>query len=185
MLVVEKVLGNVQTDPSLSAEHQEWRRAGNVEVVELTPLEAQKIRQRTISNKGSRLGINLDRGTVLRDGDVLYRDSCEARMILVHLKPEGVLRITLLPTVSEAELIDFAVRLGHMLGNQHWPVKIDDRTIYVPVSVDKRVMETVLKTYNLPGIIYAFEAHAVGAILPLQPTAHLRNHEHSHPHDHE
>lgn len=184
MLVVEKVLGNVQTDPFLSAEYQEWQITGNVEVVELTPLEAQKIRQRTISNKGNQLGINLERGTVLRDGDVLYRDSREARMILVHLKPEEVLCITLLPTASEAELINFAVRLGHMLGNQHWPVKIDGRTIYVPISVDKRVMGTVLKTYSLPGIIYAFEAHAVGAILPLQPTAHARDHEHPHPHGH-
>lgn len=185
MLVVEKVLGNVQTDPSLSAEHQEWQRTGNVEVVELTPLEAQKIRQRIVSNKGSRLGINLERGTVLQDGDVLYRNSREARMILVRLKPEEVLCITLLPTASEAELIHFAVRLGHMLGNQHWPVKIDGRTIYVPISVDKKVMETVLKTYNLPGIIYAFETHAVGAILPLQPIPHTHNHEHPYPHSHE
>lgn len=185
MLVIEKVLGNVHIDPSLSAEHQEWQRSGDVEVVELTPLEAQKIRQRIVGNKGSRLGMNLERGTVLQDGDVLYRDSREARMILVRLKPEEVLCITLLSTTSEAELIHVAVRLGHMLGNQHWPVKTDGRTIYVPISVDKKVMETVLKTYNLPGIIYTFDTHAVGAIPPLQPLPHTHHHEHPDPDTHE
>lgn len=186
MLVIETVLGNLQTDPNLSADHRQWETTGIVERVELTHLDAQKSRLRATSDRGTELGINLERGTVLRDGDVLYRDSERGRMIVVRLKAEEVLRITILPTASDGELIDVAVRLGHLLGNQHWPVKMDGRTVYVPVSVDKRVVETVLKTYDLPGIVYAFETHAVGAILPLQATGHAHDHvhPHSHPHGH-
>lgn len=184
MLVIETVLGNVQTDPALSAEYRQWQTTGIVERVELTALDAQKSRLRATSDRGTELGINLERGTVLKDGDVLYRDSGKVWMILVRLKPEEVLRITILPTASDAELINVAVRLGHLLGNQHWPVKMVGRTVYVPVSVDKKVVETVLKTYDLPGIDYAFEAHAIGAIPPLQATGHAHDHARSHSHSH-
>ena len=54
-------------------------------------------------------------------------------------------------------------------------VKIEGMTVYVPVSVDTKVMDTVLRTYNLDGIEYRFEQGNVGAISRVVP------HEHPHP----
>ncbi len=178
MIVVEAILGNVGEDARLGDLERRWRATGRAETVELTPAEAQKGRFRTVTDKGTPLGISLGRGTIVRDGDVLYLNESEGRMIVVRLKPEEVLMITVKPTGSAAELLRVAVQLGHVLGNQHWPVKIEGMSVYVPVSVDTKVMETVLKTYNLQGIEFRFEQGSVGAISRVVP------HEHPHPHEH-
>jgi len=178
MIVVEKILGNIGEDARLGDLHRRWQAVGRVETVELTPVEAQKGRLRTVTEKGTPLGMSLGRGTILRNGDVLYLNESEGRMIVARLKPEEILIITVKPAVSSAELLRVAVQLGHVLGNQHWPVKIEGTSVYVPVSVDKKVMETVLNTYNLQGIEYRFEARSVGVISRVVP------HEHPHPHEH-
>lgn len=187
MLVVDKLLGNLAEDSSLEALHRKCLAAGRVETVTLTALDAQKRRFRATTDKGESLGISLERGTFLRDGDVLFLEQDGSRMIVVRLKPEEVLRITLLPSASEEEIIEVAVRVGHILGNQHWPITIKGRDIFVPVTIDKEVVETVLRTYDLQGITYAFEEHAVGAMPPLQPKHHDHHHghPHSHPHNHD
>ncbi len=180
MIVVEQTLGNVGEDARLGDLHRRWQAAGTAETVELTPLEAQKGRLRTVTDKGTPLGLSLGRGTVLRDGDVLYLNEVEGRIIVARLKPEEVLVITVKPAASAADLLRVAVQLGHVLGNQHWPVKIEGMSVYVPVSVDKKVMETVLKTYDLPGIEYHFEQGSIGVISRTIPHAHPHPHVHHH-----
>ncbi len=180
MILVEEILGNVGEDARLGELHQRWQATGRVETVELTPLEAQKGRLRTVTDKGTPLGLSLGRGTALRNGDVLYLDESEARMIVARLRPEEVLIIAVKPAASPAELLRVAVQLGHVLGNQHWPVKIEGMLVYVPVSVEKKVMETVLKTYDLPGIEYRFAEGSVGAIPRMIP--HDPHPPHEHPH---
>ncbi len=180
MIVVEEILGNIGEDARLGDLHRRWQAIGRAETVDLTPLEAQKGRLRTITDQGTPLGMSLGRGSVLRDGDVLYLNESEAKMIVARLKPEEVLIITIKPAASTAELLKVAVQLGHVLGNQHWPVKVEGTSVYVPVSVDKKVMETVLKTYDLPGIEYRFEQGTVGAISRMIPHAHPHPHEHHH-----
>jgi len=180
MIVVQEILGNLGEDPRLGELGQAWDALGRVERVDLTPLEAQKGRLRTVTDKGTPLGMSLGRGTVLRDGDVVYLNEAEGRMIVARLKPEEVLVITLKPGSPPAELLRVAVQLGHVLGNQHWPVKIEGTAVYVPVSVDKKVMETVLKTYDLPGIEYRFEQGSVGVISRAVPHAHPHPHDHHH-----
>jgi len=180
MIVVEAIAGNLGEDARLRDLHQRCQAAGRAEPVELTPLEAQKGRLRTVTDKGTPLGLSLGRGTVLRDGDVLFLDEAEERMIVARLKPEEVLIITLKPAASPAELLRVAVQLGHVLGNQHWPVKIEGTSVYVPVSVDKKVMETVLKTYDLQGIEYRFEQGSIGVISRVVPHAHPHPHEPHH-----
>jgi urease accessory protein len=180
MIVVEEIRGNIDADPRLGELRRRWQMTGRVEIVDLSPLEAQKGRLRTLTDRGTPLGMSLRRGTVLQDGDVLYLNESEARMIVARLRPEEVLVITVKPAATEADLVRVAVQLGHVLGNQHWPVKIEGKSVYVPVSVDKKVMETVLRTYDLPGIEYRFERGAVGAISRMVPHAHPYPHEHRH-----
>ncbi len=97
-------------------------------------------------------------------------------MVVARIAPEEVLVIRLRPQEGPDDLIRVAVQLGHALGNQHWPVKVEGATVYVPVSVDKTVMETVLRTHGLEGIEYGFEECHVGAIPRVIPHAHGHTH---------
>lgn len=56
MIVVEEILGNVGEDTRLGDLHRRWRAMGRAETVELTPLEAQKGRLRTATDKGAPWG---------------------------------------------------------------------------------------------------------------------------------
>ncbi|MGH8650587.1 MAG: hypothetical protein ACREUP_14965, partial [Burkholderiales bacterium] len=87
MLVIEAILGNVGDDARLGELERQLRATGRAETVELTPAEAQKGRLRTSTDKGTPLGISLGRGTIVRDGDVLYLHEPEGRMIVPRLKP--------------------------------------------------------------------------------------------------
>ena len=164
MLVVEHVLGNAHTDTELRVLSERAEAAGRLETLRLTPLDAQKGRFRTTTDQGTPVGLSLGRGTVLRDGDVLWLEPATERMLVVRMAPEEVLVVSVKHRGDPADLFRIGLQLGHVLGNQHWPVKVEGTTVYVPVTVDKRVMASVLKTYRLQGIEYRFEQASVGAI---------------------
>ena len=50
------------------------------------------------------------------------------------------------------------VELGHALGNQHWPAVVKGTTVYVPLTVDRKVMASVMRTHAFAGITYEFVA---------------------------
>ena len=77
MVVIETVLGN-SSDP-------EWTgrlAASEVDVLDIDQWEAQKSRFRKTTAKGVEIAISVDRGTYIRDGDVLRWDA-QARSALV------------------------------------------------------------------------------------------------------
>ena len=48
------------------------------------------------------------------------------------------------------------VELGHALGNQHWPALVKDTRVFVPLTVDRKVMASVMNTHRFEGIRYEF-----------------------------
>lgn len=48
------------------------------------------------------------------------------------------------------------VELGHALGNQHWPAVIRGTRVYVPLTIARTVMASVMKTHAFEGISCAF-----------------------------
>ena len=48
------------------------------------------------------------------------------------------------------------VELGHALGNQHWPAVIKGSRVYVPLTVARAVMSSVMKTHSFEGVTYTF-----------------------------
>jgi urease accessory protein len=175
MVVVKVLGGNIHRDPQVAADYRKAEVWGHAELVWLTALDAQKGRVRVTSDQGTELGLCLGRGVNVADGDLLHRDDA-GRMVVARIAPEEVLVITVRTQHTTDDLLRVALRLGHALGNQHWPMKIEGSTIYVPVSVDKAVMDAVLRTHGLEGIDYRFEAHSIGAIPRVLP------HTHAHPH---
>ena len=56
------------------------------------------------------------------------------------------------------EALASAVKLGHALGNQHWPMVVMGGMVYVPVTTDSRVMGAVMDTHAIGGVNYIFMA---------------------------
>jgi urease accessory protein len=48
------------------------------------------------------------------------------------------------------------VELGHAMGNQHWPALVKGNLVYVPLTVDRKVMTSVMNTHRFEGIRFEF-----------------------------
>lgn len=144
MILVESTLGNLR-DPLW----QGRARQGKVDPLVLEQWEAPKNRLRKASEGGVELAIALPRAEHLHDGDVLYYDPASGIVVVARIALKEVLVIELegLEALSPAEILRTAFELGHGLGNQHWPAVIKGTTVYVPLSVDQKVMASVMRTH--------------------------------------
>ena len=153
MIIVEAVLGNAG-DPEWAAR----LTAGSVDALELDHWEAQKNRFRKKTVGGVEIAVSLDRGTFMRDGDVLLWDGKAARAVVARLRLRDVMVINLdtLGQVAPEIALRTCVELGHALGNQHWPALVKGNRVYVPLTVDRKVMSSVMNTHRFEGIQYEF-----------------------------
>ncbi|WP_120800110.1 urease accessory protein UreE [Thiocapsa rosea] len=194
MILVETIVGNLK-DP-------EWKGAIDGAEIDIFPLdqwEAQKSRLRKSTVGGVELAMSLDRTSHLRDGDILVWDEAARRAIVARIDLNDVMVVEIEGEAS-ADL-ETASRtlfeLGHALGNQHWPAVVNGTRIFVPVTVDRKIMASVMKTHAFPMIRYDFrpglevipymtphEARRLfgGASAPSH--AHGQGHGHGHGHDH-
>ena len=150
MILVEKTLGNVR-------DHG-WEGT-SVEDLVLEQWEAPKSRLRKNTPSGIELAISLPRCEHLHDGDVLYHDPDNRRIVVarIPLKEVMVIDLDLPPFMLHSEILRLVFELGHALGNQHWPAVIKGQTIYVPLSVDRKVMLSVMKTHAFQHASIRFE----------------------------
>ena len=109
MVIIETILGNIST--------REWAdrlAASEVDVLEIDQWEAQKSRFRKMTAKGADVAISVDRGTYLRDGDVLLWDA-EARSALVaRIEVRDVMIVHL------DELVHVAPEVAHAYMRRTW-----------------------------------------------------------------
>ena len=153
MILVESVLGNA-ADP-------EWKArlaAATVDPLELDHWEAQKNRFRKRTAGGAELAVSLDRGTFMHDGDVLVWEAAAARAVVARISLRDVMIIHLdgMAAASPELAMRTCVELGHALGNQHWPALVKGSRVYVPLTVDRKVMSSVMNTHRFEGIRYEF-----------------------------
>jgi urease accessory protein len=153
LVLIEKVLGNA-ADP-------EWAgrlAAGNVEPLALDHWEAQKNRFRKKTASGREVAVSLDRGAFLRDGDVLLWDGATGCAVVARISLRDVMIIHLdqLAAQDPEYAMRTCIELGHALGNQHWPALVKGSRVFVPLTVDSRVMASVMKTHRFESIRYEF-----------------------------
>ena len=85
--------------------------------------DRRKVRQRVTGDAGTQLLLALPRGTVLAEGQCLYRDA--ERQVVVKARPQPLFKIDPQSPVE-------ACRIAHHLGNWHRPIQIDpDGVIWV------------------------------------------------------
>ena len=195
MILVEKTLGNLR-DPVW----QERARHAQVDLLVLEQWDAPKSRLRKASEGGVELAISLPRSEHLHDGDVLHYDE-DAKVIVaarIALKDVLVIELEGLETLTPNEILRACFELGHGIGNQHWPAVIKGSTVYVPLSVDRKVMDSVMRTHAFahvktrfaPGeeIAAKLDARDVRMLFAgadATPHHHHGDHEHDHEHDHD
>jgi urease accessory protein len=147
------------------AAHDGWPgrlESARVDVLRLGQAEAQKSRLRKITEGGVEVAISLDRGAQLHDGDILAWDEARGAAIVARVDLNEVLVIDLSgllnrpPETSPEMSIATCVELGHALGNQHWPAVVKGTRVYVPLSVARAVMASVMKTHAFEGVTYEF-----------------------------
>jgi urease accessory protein len=153
VILIEAVLGN-SGDPQWAAR----LAAAAVDSLELDHWEAQKNRFRKKTAGGVELAVSLDRGTFMRDGDVLLWDAKAARAVVARISLRDVMIIHLdaMGQVAPEIALRTCVELGHALGNQHWPALVKGNRVYVPLTVDRKVMSSVMNTHRFEGIRYEF-----------------------------
>jgi urease accessory protein len=153
MFIIETVIGNIND--------REWAKrlsGANIDILELDQWEAQKNRFRKRTPTGTELAVALDRGTVIRDGDILVWEPSKAIGIAVRIRLREVMVVHLdgLAHLAHETVMRTCLELGHALGNQHWPALIKGVHVYVPLTVDRKVMASVMDTHRFEDIRYEF-----------------------------
>lgn len=153
MIIIEGIVGNYN--------EPQWRsrlEGAEIDLLVLDQWEAQKSRLRKNTTRDLELALSLDRNTHLHDGDILIWNEGDRRAVIARINLKEVMIIDLDDVIKAQP--DIVVRtmfeLGHALGNQHWPAVIKGARVYVPLTVDRKVMSSVMKTHALPGIRYEF-----------------------------
>jgi len=199
MKVIETLLGNSE-DPAWKVRLENAR----VDVLSLDQWQAQKNRFRRKTDGGIDLAISLERNIHLHDGDVLFWDNASRLAIITRIQLKDVMVIRLDGVLLQAPdlLGRTCLELGHALGNQHWPAVVKGTNVYVPLTVNQQVMNSVMKTHAFEGITYEFvpgktviaylsphESRKLFGGAESVPHSHIHDHEHdlgiAHSHEHD
>ena len=160
MYVVNQVLSNVHNDEAIALKVQRLDKEDRVERVYIPFHDAGRRRLRLTTDHDNHIGVDLATAA-LQDGDVLAGADGEDRLIVVEVAPSEAMALRMSETIPPDELFEFAIKLGHMLGNQHWPITVKNDVVYTPLTIDHKVMETVIRTHGFQGIEWEF--------VPIQP----------------
>lgn len=155
MKVYTEVLGNINRD-------SEWKEKLTDAEIDYIPLDqwtAQKSRFLGKGVSGIEYPIALKRHTQVADGDVIDYDAegNKAVILKIELNPVLVINLDALAEKDHDTIIRRSVELGHAIGNQHWPAVVKGTKVYVPLTVDKKVMMSVMETHHLEGITFDFQ----------------------------
>ena len=173
MIRVDGVVGNA-ADPDIADEIAAHKADGTLEKVRIDSADRRKSRLRVETDAGTDIGVLVDEPE-LAAGDVLVLD--DQRAVVVEFESREALVVDLPPSPTPASTIE----LGHRIGNQHWDIAVEDRTLYVPVEADRTIIEDVLGPYLPSGAETRYET--VDAERFVDSTS-PSDHEHRHGVDH-
>jgi len=147
----------------------------------------QKSRFETTDSNGRSVGVFLQRGQVVRGGDVLVGE--DGSLLKVLAAPQPVLRIT--HCQDHGSLFDLT-RAAYHLGNRHVPIEL--QADHLKIEPD-HVLADMLRDMHMTVVAvdeafepengaYGEHASHAGHGHPDQAHSHDHGHSHDHPHDH-
>ena len=116
-----------------------------VEKIQVSRLEADRIRIRKVSDKGRDLALTLNPGSHINDGDVVLLE--EETMVIATRESENVAIISLNIDISAEQILNMAIKLGHIIGNMHRPIRVKNNKVYFPIQSDSEI-ELFKKLFN-------------------------------------
>lgn len=187
MKIYNTIIGNMNH----SEEWKEKLKNAEIDYIFLDQWTAQKSRFLGRGVSGDEYPIALARHSQIVDGDIIEfdPDTNKAAVLRIELNPVLVIDLGGLADRDPQTIIRISVELGHAIGNQHWPAVVKETKVYVPLTVDKKVMESVMDTHHIEGITYDFQKGL--DIIPYLAPHEVRRlfggagqESHSHEHDH-
>ncbi len=140
----------------------------------------QKSRFEATDSQGRRLGVFLERGQVVRGGDVLVAE--DGSLIRVEAAPQPVLVIT--HCKSHGTPFDLT-RAAYHLGNRHVPIEL--RADHLKIEPDHVLAEMLRRMHLIvtaSDAVFEPEAGAYGDHGHAHASGHGHDHDHDHGHDH-
>ena len=116
--------------------------------------DRHKGRIHTYTDSNLAVGIIKSRDRALQSGDLFRTNS--GKLVSIHLQETEVLVIDLSGLDANVAPVKL-IHLGHMLGNHHYPIAIQDNQIYVELVTNKTSIEKLLKDLNISGLKTSYQ----------------------------
>ena len=137
MITINSIIGNLYHDSNLRKQYGEMSSQSLCESIRINRMEAQRVRMRKRSNKGTDVALIMTPGAKLRQGDILML--ANDKMITIELEPENLAVIEVKDNIHEHDVIEVPATIGHAIGNLHRPIKLEGRKIYFPIQTDSEI----------------------------------------------
>ena len=137
MITINSIIGNLYHDSNLRKRYEEMSSQSLCESIRINRMEAQRVRMRKRSSKGTDIALTTTPGTRLRHGDVLMAGN--DKMITIELEPENLAVVEVRDNIHEHDAVQVPVTIGHAIGNLHRPIKLEGRKIYFPIQTDSEI----------------------------------------------
>ncbi|HWY33237.1 MAG TPA: Urease accessory protein [Nitrosopumilaceae archaeon] len=134
MLTITSVMGNIFDDKKLMAKFRQMESKKRCERLKISRLELERSRIRKKTDFGTDVGLILDSGTRLYHGDILVSNT--NKFIMIEQLPEKVISIKIKKLKKNPTGL---IMLGHIIGNRHKPIIINNDTLYFPIQVQSEV----------------------------------------------
>ncbi|MGI0060848.1 MAG: urease accessory protein UreE [Nitrosotalea sp.] len=132
MLTITSIAGNIFHDKDLMDKFKQMESQKRCERVKISRLELERGRMRKNTDLGTDIGLVLD--SRLYHGDVVLSD--QERFIMVEQLPEKVVSIKITNLKDDSVGL---LTLGHIIGNRHKPIAINDGILSFPIQADSEV----------------------------------------------
>jgi urease accessory protein len=137
MITINSIIGNIYHDENLRKQYDEMSSQSLCESIRINRMEAQRVRMRKRSSKGTDIALTMTPGTKLRHGDILML--ANDKMITIELEPENLAVIEVKDNIHEHDAVEVPATIGHAIGNLHRPIKLEGRKIYFPIQTDSEI----------------------------------------------
>ncbi|ELS02271.1 urease accessory protein UreE [Xenococcus sp. PCC 7305] len=152
--IAQKYLGNITEDFALEQRLTIARNNNRYLEVFLQKNDLVKGRILVDSSSGVEIGIIKSRDLVVRAGDVFETES--ENLVLIKLKSEKLMVLSFEDSLNNNYDMKL-VSLGHILGNHHYPIQIEQNKIYVRLITEAKVLIKMIEELDILGLKITFE----------------------------
>lgn len=126
MLSSVSIVGNIFTENG-----SQILKEKAFEKLQISRSDLEKNRLRRTTDKGTDISIILERGSKLQHGDILNHGK---NFIVVYQTPEKVITVK-----TKEDSFELLVLLGHIIGNRHRPISLENRTVTFPIQAESEL----------------------------------------------